>query len=101
MTLEEVLEESWAFQEMRRKAYEQAYKQGYKAGYKEGLKEGLQAQRQSLILLIQKYYPALLQLAQNVCNTVQALEELQELFEKVLYAKDEQEVRQILLSAQK
>jgi hypothetical protein len=42
-----------------------------------------------------------LQLAQNACNTIQALDELEDLFEKVLYAKDEQEVHQLLLSAQK
>ena len=94
MALDEIFEESWAFQEMRQKAYEQAYKQGYEQGCKEVI-------RQDLPLVIQRYYPALLQLAQNVCNTIQALDELEELFEKVLYAKDEQEVHQILLSAQK
>ena len=80
--LEDVIEESWAFQEMIQK----------------GRKE---AKRQDLLLLIRRYYPALLQLAQNVCNAIQTLEELQNLFEKVLYAKDEEEVHQLLLSAQK
>ena len=39
-----------------------------------------------------KTRPALLQLAQDVSNTIQTLEELQDLFEKVLLAKDEEEV---------
>jgi flagellar biosynthesis/type III secretory pathway protein FliH len=91
--IDDIINESWAFQEMIQK--------GHEKGLKEGLKEGLQAQRQSLILLIQKHYPTLLQLAQNVCNAIQTLEESQALFKKVLNAQDEGEVRQILLSAQK
>jgi len=50
---------------------------------------------------IQTHFPALVQLAQNVCDAIQTLEELQDLFQKVLLAKSEQEVRQILLGAQK
>lgn len=84
--IEDIIEESWAFQEMIQK------------GHKKGLKE---AKGQDLLLLIQRYYPALLQFAQNVCNTIQTLEELQDLFEKVLNAQDEREVRQYLLDAQK
>jgi len=80
--IDDVIEESWTFQEKKQK----------------WLKE---AKSQDVLLLIQRYYPALLQLAQDVCNTIQALEELQELFEKVLYAEDEEEVRQLLLSGQK
>jgi hypothetical protein len=91
--IEEVINESWAFQDM--------IQRGRKEGIKEGIKEGLQAQRQNLILLIQKHYPALLQLTQDVCNAIQTLEELQDLFQKVLLAKDEQEAHQLLLSAQK
>jgi len=58
-------------------------------------------QRQNLILLIQAHFPALVQLAQDVCNAIQALEELQDLFQKVLLAESEQEVRQHILGAQK
>jgi flagellar biosynthesis/type III secretory pathway protein FliH len=87
--IEDIIEESWAFQEMIQK------------GLEKGLEKGLQAQRQSLILLIQTHYPALLQLAQDVCNAMRTLEELQDLFQKVLLAKSEQEVRQHLLGAQK
>jgi predicted transposase YdaD len=87
--LKDILKESWTYQEIK------------KEGRAEGLEQGLQAQRQSLILLIQKLYPALIQLAEDVCNTIRTLEELQDLFQKVLLAKDEQEVRQLLLSVQK
>ena len=94
MMLDELFEKSWAFQEMRQKAYEQSYKQGYEQGCKEVI-------RQDLLLFVEAYFPSLVQLAQNVCNTIQALDELEQLFEKALNAKDEQEARQILLSAQK
>jgi len=84
--LKDILKESWTFQEIRQ----------------EGREEGqLQVQRQNLILLIQARFPALVQLAQGVCNAIQVLEELQDLFQKVLLAKDELEVRQHILSAQK
>jgi len=82
MTLEEILEESWAFQEMKQKGREEA-------------------KRQDLLLLIEAYFPSLVQLAQNVCNAIQTFEELQDLFQKVLHAKDEEKVRQRLLGAQK
>ncbi len=91
--LKDILDESWTFQEIKKEAQKEAYKEAHK--------EGLQAQRQSLILLTQKYYPALLQLAQDVCNAIQTLEELQDLFQKILQAESELEVRQILLGAKK
>ena len=83
--IDDVINASWAFQDM----------------IQIGRKEGMQAQRQSLILFIKTYFPSLVQLAQNVCNTIQTLEGLQDLFNNVLQAKDEERVRQILLSAQK
>ena len=92
--LEDSLDESWTFRELKQKAH--------KEGREEGREEGqLQLQRQNLIQLIQARFPALAQLAQDVCNAIQALEVLQDLFQKVLLAKDELEVRQLLLGAQK
>jgi len=80
--IDDVIEESWTFQEKKQK----------------WLKE---AKRQDLLLLIKAYFPSLVQLAQDVCNASQTLEELQDLFENVLLTKDEEKVRQLLLSAQK
>ncbi len=85
--LEDVIKESWAFQEMKQKSY------------KKGFAIGLQAQ--SLILFIKKYFPSLIQLAEDICHTKQSLEELQDLFRKVTHAKDEEEVHQLLLGVQK
>src|SRR5437016_2922876 len=88
--IDDVIKESWTFQKMKQE------------GRQEGRQEGqLQMQRQNLIQLIQARFPTLVQLAQEVCNAIQALEVLQDLFQKVLYAKDELEVRQLLLGAQK
>jgi len=84
--LKDILEESWTYQRIK----------------EEGREEGqLQGQRQALLLLIQTRYSALVQLAEDVCNAIRILEELQDLFQKVLLAKDEQEVRQLLMSVQK
>jgi hypothetical protein len=80
--LEDILEESRTFQDKKQK----------------WLKE---AKRQDLLLLMKAYFPSLVQLAQDVCNAIQTLEELQDLFEKVLLAKEEEKVRQLLLSTQK
>ncbi|HWS83572.1 MAG TPA: hypothetical protein VN207_04875 [Ktedonobacteraceae bacterium] len=87
--LKDILEESWTYQKIK------------KEGLEEGLEQGLQAQRQSLVLLVQTHYPALLQLAQEVCNAIRTLEGLKDLFQKVLLAKDELGVRQLLLSVKK
>jgi len=54
-----------------------------------------------LLLLIQAYFPSLVQIAQDACNASQTLEELQDLFENVLLTKDEEKVRQLLLDAKK
>jgi hypothetical protein len=87
MTLEEALEESWAFQEMK-KAYE------------EGIAKGLQAL--SLISFIEEYFPSLVQLARDIIGHIKwTLEELQDLFRKAVDAKDEEDVYQLLLNAQK
>jgi flagellar biosynthesis/type III secretory pathway protein FliH len=84
--LKDILEESWTYQRIK----------------EEGREEGqLQGQRQALLLLIQTRYSALVQLAEDVCNAIRILEELQDLFQKVLLANDEQEVRQLLMSVQK
>lgn len=91
MTLEEALAESWAFQELMQKAYDKGFKIGY----------GIGLQDSSLVLFVEKYYPALSQLAQNICNETRTLEESQSLFKKVMDAKDEEEVHQLLLGAQK
>ena len=91
MTLDEIFEESWAFQELK-----EAYKT--KAG-KRGAAKGLQAL--CLIGFIEKYFPSLVQLARDIVSPKWTLEESQELFKKVVDTEDEQEVRQILLGAQK
>ncbi len=84
--IDDVINESWAFQDLIQR------------GRKEGIEE---AKKQDLLLFIQTYFPNLSQTAQNVCNDIQSLEELQGLFEKVLLAKDEEKVRRILLDARK
>jgi predicted transposase YdaD len=104
--IEDVIKESWAFQEMIQKGLKEGLKEGHEKGLKEGhekgLKEGLkEAKRQDLLLLIKVHFPNLYQFAQNICNSIQTLEKLQDLFENVLLTEDEEKVRQILLSAQK
>jgi len=92
--LKNILEESWTYQEIK--------KEGFEEGLKEACGQIVQRQRQNLLLLIQVYFPALLQLAEGICNAIQTFEELQDLLQKVLLAKkDEQEVRQHLLSVKK
>ncbi len=80
--IEDVIKESWAFQDM------------IQIGH-------IERQRQDLLLFVKTYFPNLAQFAQDVCDTIQALEELQSLFENVLRTRDEEKVRQILLDAKK
>ena len=76
--IEDVIKGSWAFQDM------------IQIGRKE-------EKRQDLLLFIKTYFPNLAQFAQNVCDTIQTLEELQSLFKNVLRTKDDEKVHQILL----
>ena len=92
--IDDIINASWAFQDM--------VQIGRKEGIKEGRKEGREeAKRQDLLLFIKMCFPSLAQLAQNVCETTQTLDELQSLLENVLRTKDEEKVRQILLNAKK
>ncbi len=92
--IDDIIKGSWAFQDM--------VQIGHEKGLKEGLKEGRKEEKkQDLLLFIQTYFPNLAPLAQNVCNAIQTLDELQSLFENVLRTKDEEKVRQILLDAKK
>ncbi|HWS83581.1 MAG TPA: hypothetical protein VN207_04920, partial [Ktedonobacteraceae bacterium] len=59
--IDDVIEESWTFQEKKQKWQKET-------------------QRQNLLLLIKTHFSSLLQLAQDVSNAIQTLEELQDLF---------------------
>ena len=80
--IDDIINASWAFQDMVQIGREEA-------------------KRQDLLLFIKMYFPSLAQLAQNVSETIQTLDELQSLFENVLRTKDEEKVRQLLLDAKK
>ena len=80
--IEDVIKESWAFQDM------------IQIGH-------IERQRQDLLLFVKTYFPNLDQFAQDACDTIKTLEELQSLFENVLRTRDEEKVRQILLDAKK
>ncbi len=82
--LDELLNESWAFQEVLQR------------GVEKGLQKGLQSSRHTLIALVENHYPALVNLAKEKADTIVDVDALQNLILQVGLAKSEKEVDTLL-----
>lgn len=90
--LDELLNESWAFQEILQKGWEK----GLEKGKAEGLEKGLESSRRTLMALVEHRYPSLVQLAGEKANAVSDLDVLQNLIIQVSLAVREDEVHAYL-----
>ncbi len=102
--LDELLEESWAFQEILQKGFEQGFAKGFKQGFEQGFAKGFQQgleqgrdlSRQTLIALVENLYPALVTLAKKKVDGIADQQTLQNLILRVVLAKHEAEAREYL-----
>ena len=85
--LKDILEESWAYQEMMEEAQEK--------GMAQGLEEGLNAMRQPILHLVRRKYPQLEPLATQYINQIQKPEQLSELIDKLFDDQSSEEVAQL------
>jgi len=110
---QDILSESWVYQEIGQKYLEQGLEQGREQGLEQGLEQGvekgreeerqqeLQRQRQTIIGFVQRRFPEITALAEQQTAKITDPETLQTVILKLLDAQVLEEASQILLSINK
>jgi hypothetical protein len=91
--MEDILEESWAYQEMVQKGMVK----GLEQGVKQGLQQGLQALRTTLIRFVETHFPDQVSLAKQQAGLLTTQAQLQEMLDKLFVARTGDEARKMLL----
>jgi predicted transposase YdaD len=99
--LDEILEESWAFKQLRQKALEEGLAQGLEQGLEQGREQGLEQGREQeleeiLYSFVKIRFPQLLPIAQAKRAQIMDHAELQKLVIQVGTARNEDEARSFL-----
>jgi len=89
---EDALKDSWAYQEILREG-EQI---GEQKGLQQGLQEGLHRQRQTLVYLVRKNFPNILEMAKERGNAIDRPDILQDMIFQLFNVETEEEARRIL-----
>ena len=90
----DILEESWAYQEI--------VKKGLEKGLQQGLKKGeLQAQRETLLDIVQARFPELVSLTKKQTSNIKGPQMLRHLTVKISTAQTANEAEQLLLTLTK
>src|SRR5947207_7063047 len=101
--LQDILRDTWAYQEIMQEGREEGLQKGLEEGRQEGREEErqqrLKDQRQMLMTLVQVHFSNIAHLAKERADAIKDPEVLQSLILKVVAAQDEEEARQVLLSA--
>jgi predicted transposase YdaD len=106
---QDILSESWVYQEIGQKYLEQGREQGLEQGLEQGVEKGreeerqqeLQRQRQTIIGFVQRRFPEITALAEQQTAKITDPETLQTVILRLLDAQTIEEARQILLSVDK
>ncbi|HEV7236908.1 MAG TPA: Yae1 family protein, partial [Ktedonobacteraceae bacterium] len=86
--------DSWVYQEL----IEEGIEKGLQEGVEKGRQESLQAQRLTLLEIVQYRFPALTTLAQQTVDAMSDTDALRRLIVKVSVAQTEDKARQALLA---
>ena len=95
---EDILAESWVYQEIEKKGLEKGVKQGLEKGVKQGLERGLMSYRQTILQIVQARFPTLTDWVQQQLNAVTDLTMLQNMSVSVSLAQSSEEARMALLN---
>ncbi len=106
---QDILSESWVYQEIGQKYLEQGREQGLERGLEQGVEKGreeerqqeLQRQRQTIIGFVQRRFPEITALAEQQTAKITDPETLQTVILKLLDAQTVEEARQVLLNIDK
>ena len=97
----DMLEESWAYREMVQKGLDKGLQQGLEKGRQEGLEKGVQAQRETLLDIVQARFPELSSLAKKQTSHIKDPQVLRHLTVKISTVQTAQEAEQLLLALTK
>jgi flagellar biosynthesis/type III secretory pathway protein FliH len=102
---QDILSESWVYQEIGQKYFEQGFKQGFKQGLEQGREKEHQRwipwYREFLIKLVEVSFADLTIEVQQQANSITNLEILHNLILKLIDAQTTDEARRILLNIDK
>jgi flagellar biosynthesis/type III secretory pathway protein FliH len=102
---QDILSESWVYQEIGQKYFEQGFEQGFKQGFEQGREKERQRwipwYREFLIKLVEVSFADLTIEVQQQANSITNLEILHNLILKLIDAQTIEEARQVLLNIDK
>jgi predicted transposase YdaD len=98
MSVENIFEGTWMYDEIHQKGVKQGLEQGLEQGVKQGLEQGLQAQRALLLSFVKTHFPDEFTLANQQVGLIMTLPQAQELIDRLFVARTDGEVKAILLS---
>ncbi len=98
---QDILSESWVYQEIGQKYFEQGFKQGLEQGREKERQRWIPWYREFLIKLVEVSFADLTIEVQQQANSITNLEILHKLILKLLAAQTIEETRQVLLNIDK
>jgi predicted transposase YdaD len=102
--MEDILEESWAYQEMVQKGMAKGLEQGLKQGLEQGKQQGLEQAKKEMEQLVVRFveiqFPDLVSLANKQAEQAETSQKLQEILDKLFVAHTDNEAKTILLGEQ-
>ena len=107
MLSDDILEESWAYQEMLAKGMEKGLQKGLQQGMEKGMEKGLQqgmekgrteALREAIMDIVHIRFPEIAERVRQRIYSIEDLDSLRRLHVKLSIAKDTQEAEQALVS---
>jgi flagellar biosynthesis/type III secretory pathway protein FliH len=99
--MKDILEGSWAYQEMFREAKTKGLKQGLEQGLEQGLKQGLDQGKKEIerlvVHFVETHFPDLVPLAKQQVAHATTSQQLQKVLEKLFVARTSNEAEAVLL----
>jgi predicted transposase YdaD len=100
--LEDLLGESWTFNEIIRRGYAKGEKEGMEKGLEKGMEKGMEkglivARREDLLGVVQVRFPDLLTEARERVAHIEDPQALQSMMLKIVIVQDHEEARKLLL----
>jgi len=98
---QDILRESWVYQEIGQEFFEEGLEKGLEKGREEERKRRIQEQREMLISLVQIHFPDIIDLARQQAERVNDPEALRTLNLKLIATQKLDEAKRIILEADK